>query len=40
MGVMQITAADSTEVSDAGISDTSSIEKDITSVVNIGFAVE
>ncbi len=40
MGVMQITAADSTEVSDAGISDTSSIEKDITAVVNIGFAVE
>jgi uncharacterized protein len=40
MGVMQITAADSTEVSDAGISDTSSVEKDITAVVNIGFAVE
>lgn len=40
MGVMQITAADSTEVSDAGISDTSSIDKDITAVVNIGFAVE
>jgi uncharacterized protein len=40
MGVMQITAADSTEVSDAGISDTSAIEKDITAVVNIGFAVE
>jgi len=39
MGVIQITAADSTEVSDAGISDTSSIEKDITAVVNIGFAV-
>jgi len=40
MGVMQITAADSTEVSDAGISDTSTIDKDITAVVNIGFAVE
>jgi hypothetical protein len=40
MGVLQITAADSTEVSDAGIYDTSSIEKDITAVVNIGFAVE
>jgi hypothetical protein len=40
MGVMQITAADSTEVSDMGISDTSSIEKDITAVVNIGFAVD
>jgi uncharacterized protein len=40
MGVMQITAADSTEVSDYGINDTSSIEKDITAVVNISFAVE
>lgn len=40
MGVMQITVADSTEVSDAGISDTSSIDKDITAVVNIGFAVD
>ena len=40
MGVMQITAADSTEVSDGGISDTSTIDKDITAVVNIGFAVE
>lgn len=40
MGVLQITAADSTEVSDAGISDTSSIDKDMTAVVNIGFAVE
>lgn len=40
MGVMQITAADSTEVSDAGISDTSSIAKDVTAVVNISFAVD
>ncbi len=40
MGVMQITAADSTQVSNAGISDTSSIEKDITAVVNIGFAID
>lgn len=40
MGVMQITAADSTEVSDAGISDTSSIDKDITAVVNISFSLE
>lgn len=39
MGVMQITAADSTDVSDSGISDTSSINKDITAVVNISFAV-
>ncbi|MGI9035740.1 MAG: SIMPL domain-containing protein [Pyrinomonadaceae bacterium] len=40
MGVMQITAADSTEVSDAGISDTSTIDKDVTAVVNISFAVD
>ena len=40
MGVMQITAADSTEVSDGGISDTSSIDKDVTAVVNISFAVD
>lgn len=40
MGVLQITAADSNEVSDSGMNDTSSIEKDITAVVNIGFAVD
>jgi hypothetical protein len=40
MGVLQITAADSTEVSDMGIYDTSSIDKDMTAVVNISFAVE
>ena len=40
MGVMQITPADSTDVSDAGISDTTSIDKDITAVVNISFAVD
>lgn len=40
MGVLQITAADSTEVSDYGISDTSTIDKDITAVVNISFAVQ
>lgn len=40
MGVMQITAADSTEVSDSGVSDTSSIDKDVTAVVNISFAVD
>ncbi|CAN5860978.1 SIMPL domain-containing protein [soil metagenome] len=40
MGVMQITAADSTDVSDYGIYDTSTIEKDVTAVVNINFAVE
>lgn len=40
MGVLQITAADSNEVSDYGMNDTSSLEKDITAVVNIGFAVD
>lgn len=40
MGVMQITAADSSEVSDSGMNDTSSIDKDITAVVNIAFAVD
>ncbi len=39
MGVMQITAADSNEVSDYGLNDTSSFEKDITGVVNISFAI-
>jgi hypothetical protein len=40
MSVLQITAADSNEVSDSGMNDTSSLEKDITAVVNIGFAVD
>jgi hypothetical protein len=39
MGVLQITAADSTDVSDSGTYDTSTIEKDMTAVVNISFAV-
>lgn len=39
MGVMQITAPESTEVSDYGVNDTSSIEKDVTAVVNVSFAV-
>ncbi len=39
MGVMQVTAADSTDVSDYGIYDTSTIDKDVTAVVNISFAV-
>ncbi len=40
MGVLQITAADSTEVSDYGLYDTSTIEKDMTAVVNVSFAVD
>jgi uncharacterized protein len=39
MGVLQITPADSTEVSDSGMYDTSTIDKDMTAVVNISFAV-
>jgi hypothetical protein len=39
MGVMQITPADSNDVSDSGMNDTSSLDKDITAVVNVGFAV-
>jgi len=40
MGVMQITAADSTEVADYGVYDTSTIEKDMTAVVNVSFAID
>lgn len=40
MGVLQITPADSTEVSDSGISDTTTIDKDMTAVVNVSFAVD
>jgi uncharacterized protein len=40
MGVLQITPADSTDVSDYGIYDTTTIEKDMTAVVNISFAVD
>jgi len=40
MGVLQITAADSTEVSDSGVYNTSTIDKDMTAVVNISFAVD
>lgn len=39
MGVLQITPADSTDVSDQGISDVTSINKDITAVVNLSFAL-
>ena len=39
MGVLQITPADSNEVSDYGMNDTSSLEKDVTAVVNVSFAV-
>lgn len=40
MGVMQITAADSNDVTGEGVNDTSSLEKDIQAVVNVSFAVD
>lgn len=40
MGVLQITPPGSTDVSDSGMYDTTSIDKEITAVVNIGFAVD
>jgi uncharacterized protein len=39
-GVFQITPRYSTEVSDSGVYDTSSLEKDITAVVSVSFGVE
>ena len=40
MGVLQITPAFSNEVSDYGINDVSSLQKDITGVVTVEFEVE
>ena len=40
MGALQITPPGSTQVSDSGINDTSTIEKEITAVVNVSFALE
>ena len=40
MGVFQITPVDSTDVSDSGISDTSSIVKKVTSVANVRFRIK
>ena len=40
MGVFQITQPNSTDVSDMGINDTSSLEKEITAVVNVEFNVK
>ncbi|MEP7028203.1 MAG: SIMPL domain-containing protein [Candidatus Eisenbacteria bacterium] len=39
MGVFQVTPANSTMVTDYGINDTSSIDKDITSVVSVSFEI-
>jgi hypothetical protein len=40
MGVFQITPVNSTEVSDWGVNDTTSLEKKVTAVVNASFAIE
>jgi uncharacterized protein len=40
MGVMQINAKNSTEVSDYGINNTSSLEKTVTAVVNMSFSIK
>ncbi len=40
MGVFQITPMNSTEVSDYGVNDTSSLEKRVTAVVTVSFAIE
>jgi hypothetical protein len=40
MGVLQITAADSVDVSGMGENDTKSLDKDITAVVHVTFAIE
>lgn len=40
MGVFQITRLNSTDVSDSGINDTSTLEKEITAVVNVDFYVK
>jgi hypothetical protein len=40
MGVFQITPVNSTDVSDWGVNDTTSLEKKVTAVVNVAFAIE
>ena len=40
MGVFQITPVTSTEISDYGVNDTSSLEKKVTAVVTASFAIE
>ena len=40
MGVFQITSAQSTNVSDSGIYDTSSIDKKVTAVANVVFKIK
>ncbi|MFL6021211.1 MAG: SIMPL domain-containing protein [Gaiellaceae bacterium] len=40
VGVFQITSPNSTEVEDYGVYDTSTLEKDVTAVVNVTFALQ
>lgn len=40
MGVFQVTPINSTEVSDWGVNDTTSLEKKVTAVVTVSFAIE
>ena len=40
MGVFQVTPTNSTEVSDWGVNDTTSLDKKVTAVVNVSFAIE
>jgi hypothetical protein len=40
VGVFQVTPPNSTEVSDYGVYDTSTLQKDVTSVVNVTFAIK
>ena len=40
MGVFQITEVDSTNVSDMGINDTSTIDKKVTAVANVVFKIK
>ena len=40
LGVYQVTPRDSTDVSDYGINDTTSREKDVNAVVSVTFAVK
>ena len=39
VGVFQVTSPNSTEVEDYGVYDTSTLEKDVTAVVNVTFGV-
>ena len=40
MGVYQITPVDSTDVSDMGINDSSTIDKKVTAVANVSFKIK